>query len=71
MMIIAAVIATPALGYIDPASGSALMSAIIGAFVAIGLAVKGYWYKLKGFFSPSKSTATGAAAVDAKEPTEE
>ena len=40
----------PAMAYIDPASGSAIMSAIIGFFVAIGFAVKTYWYKIKSFF---------------------
>lgn len=41
---------TPAMAYIDPGSGSAIMSAIIGFVVAIGLAVKTYWYKLKSLF---------------------
>ena len=36
--------------YIDPGSGSAILSAVIGFFVAIGVAVKTYWYKLKNFF---------------------
>lgn len=40
--------------YIDPGSGSAIMSAIIGFFVAIGLAVKTYWYKLKSLFTKTK-----------------
>ena len=40
----------PAYGYIDPGSGSAIMSAIIGFFVAAGMLVKTYWYKLKSFF---------------------
>ncbi len=40
-----------ALAYIDPGSGSAIISAIIGVFVAIGIAVKTYWYKIKRFFS--------------------
>ena len=45
------ILATPtAHAYIDPGSGSAIMSAIIGAFVAIGLAIKTYWYKLKNLF---------------------
>lgn len=39
----------PAYGYIDPGSGSAIMSAIIGFFVAAGMLVKTYWYKLKSF----------------------
>lgn len=45
-----ALVATPAHAYIDPGSGSAIMSAIVGFFVAIGLALKTYWYKLKGLF---------------------
>ena len=48
-------IVTPAMAYIDPGSGSAIMSAIIGFFVAIGLAVKTYWYKIKSFFKRGKS----------------
>lgn len=39
-----------AFGYIDPASGSVIVSAIVGFFVAITMAVKSYWYKLKGLF---------------------
>jgi len=42
----------PAYGYIDPGSGSAIMSAIIGFFVAAGMLIKTYWYKLKAFFAP-------------------
>lgn len=45
----------PTMAYIDPGSGSAIMSAIIGLFVAIGLAVKTYWYKLKSFFTGNKN----------------
>ena len=41
---------SPAVAYIDPGSGSAIMSAMIGFFVAVGLAVKTYWYKLKTLF---------------------
>ncbi len=45
----------PAMAYIDPGSGSAIMSAIVGAFVAISLAVKTYWFKIKALFSKEKS----------------
>ncbi|RLA04466.1 MAG: hypothetical protein DRQ47_03320 [Gammaproteobacteria bacterium] len=45
----------PAMAYIDPGSGSAIMSGVIGFFVAIGLAVKTYWYKIKSFFAGKKS----------------
>jgi O-antigen/teichoic acid export membrane protein len=47
-------IVTPAMAYIDPGSGSAIMSAIIGFFVAIGLAIKTYWYKIKSIFKRKK-----------------
>ena len=53
-LIIALGISTDAHAYIDPGSGSAIMSAIIGGFVAIGLAIKTYWYKIKGIFSGNK-----------------
>lgn len=48
--VILALAASPAYAYIDPGSGSAIMSAIVGFFVAIGLALKTYWYKLKALF---------------------
>lgn len=47
--------AQPLFAYIDPGSGSAIMSAIIGFFVAIGIMIKTYWYKLKSLFT-GKST---------------
>ena len=40
--------------YIDPGSGSAIMSAIIGLFVAFGLLLKTYWYKIKSLFGGGK-----------------
>jgi hypothetical protein len=49
-------IAKPILGYIDPGSGSAIISAIIGVVVATGLAIKTYWYKLKRLFTSGKTS---------------
>lgn len=40
----------PAYAYIDPGSGSAIMSAVIGFIIAVGIVVKGYWFKLKSLF---------------------
>ncbi len=40
--------------YIDPASGSAILSAIIGLLVAFGMKIKSLWYKLKSLFVFSK-----------------
>jgi len=58
--------AAPAMAYLDPGSGSAIMSAIIGLFVAIGLTVKTYWYKLKSFFK-----GKNAAEEPGSDPTSE
>ena len=43
-----------AFAYLDPGSGSAIMSVIIGFFVAIGVLIKTFWYKIKNFFALSK-----------------
>ncbi len=48
------IIPNVALAYIDPGSGSTIMSAIIGFFVAIGLVIKTFWYKIKAFFTGKK-----------------
>ena len=40
----------PAFAYLDPASCSAIISALISACVGIGLIIKSYWYKLKALF---------------------
>lgn len=41
----------PAFAYLDPGSGSAIVSAIIGFFIAAGMVIKTYWYKIKSFFA--------------------
>ena len=41
----------PAQAYIDPGSGSTIMSVIIGLIVSVGLVVKTFWYKITSFFS--------------------
>jgi hypothetical protein len=40
-------LAPEARAYLDPSTGSMILSAIVGLFATIGLAVKTYWYKLK------------------------
>ena len=55
--LLAAVAPIQAMAYIDPGSGSAIMSAVIGFFVAIAMAVKTYWYKIKSLFTGSKPAA--------------
>jgi O-antigen/teichoic acid export membrane protein len=36
--------------YLDPTTGSMVISAIVGILASIALALKTYWYKVKGFF---------------------
>jgi amino acid permease len=43
-------ISPTAFAYLDPSTGSMVVSAIVGIFASIALAVKTYWYKIKGFF---------------------
>ena len=50
--------AQPAFAYIDPGSGSAIMSVIIGFFVAVGVLIKTFWYKIKNFFGFKKAKKT-------------
>ena len=42
--------AEPAWAYLDPGTGSAIISLIIGFFVAIGVLLKTFWYKIKSLF---------------------
>ena len=54
----------PALAYLDPTTGSMLISAIVGLFASLVLAVKTYWYRIKAFFKrkPTESDADDGAA---------
>ena len=48
--VITFLIASPAFAYIDPMTGSALMSVIIGFLVGAGVWIKVYWNKIISFF---------------------
>jgi len=43
-------ITSPAYAYLDPGTGSMLLSAVIGVTAAVGLAVKMFWYRIVGLF---------------------
>jgi len=53
-----------ALAYLDPTTGSMLISAIVGIFASLALAIKTYWYRIKAFFKrkPTESDADDGAA---------
>jgi hypothetical protein len=57
-----AAFASPAFAYLDPSTGSMIISAIVGILATLGLAIKTYWYKLKSFFRGSDSVQTNASA---------
>ncbi len=52
-----------ALAYLDPTTGSMLISAIVGLFASLVLAIKTYWYRIKAFFKrkPAESEADDGA----------
>jgi len=39
-----------AFAYLDPSTGSMVVSAIVGIIASIALALKTYWYRIKAFF---------------------
>jgi len=39
-----------AFAYLDPSTGSMIISAIVGLIASLVLAIKTYWYRLKSFF---------------------
>jgi hypothetical protein len=53
--------------YLDPSTGSMILSAIIGIFATLTLAIKTYWYKLKSFFSGSKNSRNTGGANSGEE----
>ena len=55
LLLALACFAPPALAYLDPSTGSMILSAIIGIIASVGLALKTYWYRIKGFFRKNKS----------------
>jgi len=56
-MILVALLLMPlsAWAYLDPTTGSMLISAIVGLFASLVLAIKTYWYRIKAFFKPKSS----------------
>lgn len=53
-----------AMAYLDPTTGSMLISAIVGLFASLALAIKTYWYRIKAFFKrkPVETDADDGAA---------
>lgn len=47
--------APPVFAYLDPSTGSMIVSAIVGIFATLSLAIKTYWYKLKSLFTGKRA----------------
>ena len=62
-----ATIAPEAWAYLDPSTGSMILSAIVGMFATAALAVKTYWYKLKALFRRRGGAAPPAHRRDQDE----
>lgn len=43
--------------YLDPSTGSMVISAIVGLFASLVLAIKTYWYRIKSFFNRDKPSS--------------
>ena len=54
-------IASPAHAYLDPGTGSMLVSALIGVAAAVALALKMFWYRVRGLFRRPKPGARPGA----------
>jgi hypothetical protein len=53
--------APPALAYLDPSTGTMVISAVVGLFATAALAVKTYWYKLRSYFRQADPDDLAAA----------
>lgn len=48
VLVVVSAMASPAYAYLDPATGSMLLSALIGLVAAIALGLKMFWYRVRG-----------------------
>lgn len=44
-------LAPEAQAYLDPSTGSMILSAVVGLFATLGLALKTYWYKFRNLLN--------------------
>lgn len=55
IMLLAVIVSPPAHAYLDPSTGSMIVTAIVGLLASIGLAIRTYWYRLKSFFKGGRN----------------
>lgn len=49
--LVLALTSAPAYAYLDPGTGSALIQGLIAVVAGVGVTLKLYWHRIKGFFS--------------------
>lgn len=54
LVLLLAIVATPAYAYLDPTSGSMILQLLLGGVAGLIVALKLFWHKITGFFSPKK-----------------
>lgn len=57
LLVVCLAIASPAYAYLDPGTGSMLISAVLGVAAAVALALKMFWYRVIGFFRGKRPAA--------------
>jgi len=58
-------LASPAQAYLDPGTGSMIISAVIGVVAALGLGLKMFWYRVVGLFRGAKNAPRPGEAESA------
>lgn len=58
-LIVLLTLAPAAQAYLDPSTGSLILSAIVGLIATIGLAVKTWWYRIKSLFRRNPASTEG------------
>jgi amino acid transporter len=68
LVTVALSLAPAAQAYLDPSTGSMILSAVVGIFATISLALKTYWYRLKRLLRRSpESTSAPSAGADGRD----
>ena len=60
-------LAPSAEAYLDPSTGSLILSAIVGLLATIGLALKTWWYKIKSLFRRNPAPTEGESTKSSRD----
>ena len=57
------VVAPPAHAYLDPSTGSMIISALVGVIASLGLVLKSSWYRVRALFGRRRPPVVGSDAA--------